>query len=85
MNCEFNPNSCSVNCKKYPICSYFFIQSQLSDVQSQLNFIYKTIANILQTSEIAETKIKLLESVINEDSYSNNIFYKESQDEKEDK
>jgi hypothetical protein len=87
MNCNFNPNSCSINCKKYSICSYFFIQNQLSEVQSQLNFIYKTITEILTLSETADSKIKLLESAVftEKDSYLNTNFCKESQDEKEDR
>jgi hypothetical protein len=87
MNCQFNPNSCSVDCKKYLLCSYYSIQNQFSEVQSQLNFIYKTISEILKTSETAETKINLLESAVFRyvtDSYPiENI--KESKDEEKNK
>jgi hypothetical protein len=77
MKCEFNPNICSVNCKKYPLCAYYSIQNQFSEVQSQLNFIYNTISEILKTSETAETKIKLLESAVSthiNDSYTNTNY-----------
>lgn len=59
--CEFNANTCSVECKKYPICSYYSIQNQISDIQKQLNFLYKVVPNIINSNEEAEKKIELLE------------------------
>jgi hypothetical protein len=86
-NCNFDPNICNVNCKKYPICSYYSIQNQVSNIQSQLNFIYDTIAKILQSNETADLKLKLLESAVFnylKDSESMaNYNFKESQNEKE--
>jgi hypothetical protein len=85
MMCNFDPNNCSVNCKKYPICAYYAIQNQISDLQSQMNFIYTTISDILKSSETADTKLNLLESAVFKylnDSYPI-INFKESNDEKE--
>lgn len=59
--CEFDVNTCSVECKKYPICSYYSIQNQISDIQKQLNFLYKVIPNIINSNEEAEKKIELLQ------------------------
>jgi uncharacterized protein YaaN involved in tellurite resistance len=56
------------------------MQNQIIDLQSQVNFIYSTIADILKKSETSEIKIGLLESaffkyVSDSDSIIN---YKES-------
>jgi hypothetical protein len=87
MICEFDPNKCSVECKKYSICSYYSIQNQFSNLQSQLNFIYDTIAKILQSNETADLKLNLLESAVftylkDSETMANNNF-KESNNEKE--
>jgi hypothetical protein len=63
-NCNFDPNKCSVECKKYSICSYYSIQNQFIEIQSQLNFIYNTITQILKTNETSDIKISLLEEAI---------------------
>jgi hypothetical protein len=65
-NCSFDPNKCPVECKKYPICSYFSLQNQFIEVKSQLNFIYNTITQILSTNETNDIKINLLEEAIRE-------------------
>jgi putative component of membrane protein insertase Oxa1/YidC/SpoIIIJ protein YidD len=88
-NCNFDPNSCSVECKKYPICSYYSIQNQFIEVKSQLNFIYDTITQILKTNETSDNKISLLEQAIREkifcddDSETKEKNKKESKYEKE--
>jgi hypothetical protein len=87
MTCEFNPNTCSVDCRKYSICSYYSIQNQVSEIQSQLNFIYDTITQILKSSETADTRLNLLESAVftylkDSEMMAKNKF-KESTDEKE--
>jgi hypothetical protein len=64
MTCNFNPNTCNLTCKKFSICSYYSIQNQISEVQSQLNFIYDTITKILQSNEAADLKVSLLESAV---------------------
>jgi hypothetical protein len=64
MTCNFDPNKCSLTCKKYSICSYYSIQNQVSEIQSQLNFIYDTITKILQSNETADLKLNLLESAV---------------------
>jgi hypothetical protein len=63
-NCNFDPNKCSIDCKKYPICSYYSIQNQFIEVKSQLNFIYNTITQILESDATTEMKINLLEEAI---------------------
>lgn len=87
MQCEFDPNKCSVTCKKYPICSYYSIQNQFIELQSQMNFIYMTISDILKTNKSAEIKISLLqetlENCICKDSELIEYFTKESTNEKE--
>jgi hypothetical protein len=46
------------------MCSYYATQNQMSNIQSQLNFIYKTIGEILESSKEAEVKVKLLEDAL---------------------
>lgn len=85
VNCKFDPNICNVNCKKYPICSYYSIQNQISEIQSQLNFIYGTISEILKSNENSDLKINLLESAFHKfitDSEMKKLE-KESKNEKE--
>jgi hypothetical protein len=86
-NCKFDPNLCDVSCKKYSICSYYSIQNQVSNIQSQLNFIYDTISKILQSNEAADLKLNLLESAVfkyltDSETMAKNKF-KESNNEKE--
>jgi hypothetical protein len=64
MECKFDPNICSVECKKYAICSYYSTQKQLSDIQSQLNFIYETLGKILKSNETADLKLEMLQSAV---------------------
>ena len=59
--CDFDANKCSIECKKYPICSYYSIQNQISEIQKQLNFLYKIIPEILNSNEEVSKKIELLE------------------------
>lgn len=87
-HCNFDPSSCSINCKKYPICTYYAIQNQISDIQSQLNFIYNTIGEILKLNERAELKVDLVEKAFHK--FFNNLpdsdmtlKYKESNNEEE--
>jgi hypothetical protein len=85
-SCNFDPNVCNVNCKKYSICSYYSIQNQVSNIQSQLNFIYDTITKILKSNEAADLKLNLLESAVFRfvtDSETINLFKESNQNEKE--
>jgi hypothetical protein len=61
MECKFNPNKCDINCKKYLLCSYYSIQNQFIELQSQMNFLYKTMSDILKQNEDSDIKINLLE------------------------
>jgi hypothetical protein len=40
------------------------MQCQINNIQSQLNFIYATITEILESSANSEAKIKLLEKTV---------------------
>jgi hypothetical protein len=87
MTCNFDPNKCSLTCKKYSICSYYSIQNQVSEIQSQLNFIYDTITKILQSNEAADLKLNLLESAVykfvNDSETTISLFKESNQNEKE--
>jgi hypothetical protein len=43
------------------MCSFFAIQAQLSEIQNQFNFIYKTFGEILQSNKETDEKVGLLE------------------------
>lgn len=43
MNCEFDPSKCTIECKKYSMCAYRYLQSQIIPIQEQLIEIYKFI------------------------------------------
>jgi hypothetical protein len=88
--CRFDSKVCLPSCKKYSICSYYSIQNQLTSIQSQLNFIYKTITDILESSKEAEVKVSLLEGAmykiscdVLKDSETTILNNKESHHEKE--
>ena len=52
--CNFETGTCSLECKKYPMCAYMSIQRQFSELQKQIEFIYETINTIVGS----ELKIK---------------------------
>jgi hypothetical protein len=43
------------------MCSFFSVQAQLSEIQTQFNFIYKTLGDVLKSNDEAHVKINLLE------------------------
>lgn len=45
MTCNFN-SECTANCPKYPMCAYYAIQKQISDINEQIGFIYKTLGKL---------------------------------------
>jgi hypothetical protein len=61
MKCSFDVNICSTECKKYPICAYYSVQNQVSNIQTQLNFIYDTFNTLLQKIETLDLKINVVE------------------------
>jgi hypothetical protein len=90
MTCSFDPNVCTSNCKKYSICCYYSIQNQFIELQSQINFIYKTFTDILKKNEENTLKIKLLEEcfynyICNEKESELRKNSKESDNEKDNK
>lgn len=42
MSCEFN-SKCTIECPKYPMCTYINLQTQLISIQQQLTQIYKYV------------------------------------------
>jgi hypothetical protein len=90
MTCKFNSENCSPNCKKYLFCSYYSLQNQFIELQSQINFIYKTFTDILKKNEENTLKIKLLEEcfynyICNEKESELRKNSKESDNEKDNK
>jgi hypothetical protein len=49
--CEFNIETCPANCINFQICQYTFLQKQLSEIQTQISFIYKTLAEVMKRIE----------------------------------
>lgn len=79
--CKFDPAVCTVSCQKYPMCSYFSIQNQLNNIQSQLNFILSALTKNLEENEIAKLNIQnIVQTLINieKDSESMKNFEKEN-------
>lgn len=91
--CNFENGTCSLECKKYPMCAYLSIQKQLSELQKQIEFIYQTMNGIVtnemkiqksldETNEKLQDYVcELLEVYYGQDSDLN----KESQSEEESK
>ena len=82
--CEFNTESCSPDCKKFSICQYYFVEKQISEIQNQLNFIYKTLTGMTGlTNNIIERLDKLSTEVVTKDSEKKNKQGRSQQNEKE--
>lgn len=60
MTCKFDPNKCSVECSKYSMCAYYSIQTQISEIQSQLNFLYTSISSVLDKIQEIDLKSNML-------------------------
>lgn len=59
--CSFNDGKCSVECKKYSMCSYMSIQKQLSEFQEQIGFIYKTLETLINVNNQTQESLDELE------------------------
>lgn len=59
--CSFGNDKCSVECKKYSMCSYMSIQKQLSQFQEQIAFIYDALKNVIDKNEGISNNIKELD------------------------
>jgi hypothetical protein len=49
MNCKFN-QECTINCPKYAICSYYAVQAQITELNSQISLIYQSLSNLYKLS-----------------------------------
>lgn len=45
MICNFN-SECTSNCPKYTMCAYYAVQRQISEINQQIGFIYKTLGKL---------------------------------------
>lgn len=61
MKCNFDANKCTIECPKYAMCAYYSIQNQLSEIQSQLNFLYSSIPGMLDKIETINLKANMLD------------------------
>lgn len=85
MNCKFDSNNCSLTCPKFSICSYFQIQTQLSEVQSQINTIYEAITKLVTKEKKNEENLEAVVALVNnylQDSELKKNFNEESRHEK---
>ena len=60
--CNFESGICSVECKKYPMCAYMSIQKQLSELQTQVNFAYNVLNNLLKKNEEVNVNLTNLDN-----------------------
>lgn len=61
--CNFS-NNCSVECKKYSMCAFMSIQSQLLNIQEQFNFVFKTLNTLIEDNNSVNNKIKSLDTKV---------------------
>lgn len=61
MICKFNPTECSPECAKFSLCSFMEVQSQLSGIQTQLNTLYQTVAQLSKFQLTEHEKISSIE------------------------
>lgn len=54
MTCKFN-SECTSNCPKYTMCAYYAVQQQISDINEQIGFIYRTL------NKLSEMTLKIKE------------------------
>jgi hypothetical protein len=62
MTCEFGANDCSHNCPKFSICMYKSVQTQLSEINNQLNFILTTLTALTCKEGINEKRLSTVEA-----------------------
>jgi hypothetical protein len=62
MNCKFDALSCSPECPKFSVCMFNSIQSQISEIQSQLSFILNTLAQYACETGINKERINIIEA-----------------------
>lgn len=66
MNCEFSSNNCSTQCPKFAMCMYKNVQTQLSEINSQLNFILKALTNVTCEEGISKERLSTVENNISD-------------------
>lgn len=61
-NCQFDPNKCSIECKKFSMCSYYNLLNKITELNTQLNFVFSILQKMTIMEEKTDLKINLLES-----------------------
>lgn len=77
MNCNFDAKKCTIECAKYPMCSYYSIQNQISEIQSQLNFLYTSISSIVDKIKVVDVQMNLLTESLSKVNNTEDCFEKE--------
>lgn len=62
MRCTFNASTCSTECPKFSICMYNSIQNQLSEINSQLNFVLNILTQLSCESGIQKERLNIVEA-----------------------
>lgn len=66
------------------MCQYYFVEKQISEIQNQLNFIYKTLTGMTGlNNNIIERLDKLSAEIATKDSEKKNKQCRSQQNEKE--
>jgi hypothetical protein len=66
MKCTFDISTCSPDCPKFSFCTYSSIQNQLSEINSQLNFVLNILTQISCESGIQKERLNIAEANIND-------------------
>jgi hypothetical protein len=70
MTCKFN-SECTSNCPKYTMCSYYAIQSQISEINAQIASIYQSLNNLFKLSiELKQSSNKTIGEDFGDDTDS---------------
>lgn len=62
MRCTFDAVKCSPECPKFTICMYNSVQNQLSEINSQLNFVLSILTQISCESGIQKERLNIVEA-----------------------
>lgn len=62
MRCTFDAVKCSQECPKFTICMYNSVQNQLSEINSQLNFVLSILTQISCESGIQKERLNIVEA-----------------------
>lgn len=62
MICNFGAKECSHNCPKFNVCMYKSIQTQISEINNQLNFILTTLTMLTCEEGINKERLSIVEA-----------------------